>query len=1056
MKDALALEDRSLELQGADRVHCLFSGTRIVRASEGSNKDAEQTSGAGLAASQVPATPNGGCLVFVARTGFASSQGQLLQMIEFSQDKVSGDTKEVIIALLILLGFALVAAGYVLKVGLEKGDKTPHELLIKCVLILTAVVPKQLPIQTAMAVNTALMALSRAGVYCTEPYRVPLAGKLTHCLFDKTGTLTTDTLVPVGVVNAGSQPEQDHPPKVKVSDAEAAAALVLAACHSLVQVDGKLTGDPIEVAALQGVGWSYDSQEEVATPAPTTDLPDGSTGSASSRAGIKRARILQRFHFASQLQRMAVIAEVAVSDNAILNLNMEGQAGNYVLVKGSPEALKPLLAANAAPRWYDRSHLDLAERGLRVLALAYRHLPAGQEKLTREEAERELLFAGFIAFECLVRKDSGLVVGALQESDHKVIMVTGDSPLTALHIARTCGISHPHLPGLLLSLKAGQVLPEWVVATGDRCGDCFPVTVDGMDKLASEYALMTTGEALDAAVAAEPGIWAKVDEIRVFARMTPQGKAKVIEELQKQSRHVLMCGDGGNDVGALKQADAGLALLAGYGNVNTADNNDIDSPSEKVDNVPLEKQAEEALNKQDAELAKRNRRAAKDRQKFLWEKQKELAELQKQWLEEEMQARAKNGETGVFSQVGAMKTSMGRYTEELKRVMKEYDKTHGNVYDATDKEEAAKKNPAAALEEASGGLPMVRPGDASIAAPFTSKAPSVKNCVDLIRQGRCTLLSALQQQQIMMLNCIINAYVLSALSLEGSRTSERQLMASSWLLTTASLAFTYASPCDRMHPVRPLRSLFHPAVFCSMLGQAVIHLFCMVAAVKMARAAMEEDSPERQQGWSGPSLKDVSDFWKRERARRRGLIEQEEEEDWTTYALNMWQQPFLPNLMNTVVFLVETAQTVAILFVNYKGQPWMKGVVENRALFLSVVVVAGSVAAAAWEFQPQLNALIHLSPFPNDQFRWRVMGLVGMTLVGTFIWDRFCVFLFAKDIFKAMVDSAKKTTFRADIVPIFVTVLKVAGVFLVLGTGNLLMAGLAFWMYRRHSQESDE
>ena len=50
-----------------------------------------------------------------------------------------------------------------------------------------------------------------------------------------------------------------------------------------------------------------------------------------------------------------------------------------------------------------------------------------------------------------------------------------------------------------------------------------------------------------------PSLWAVVDEIRVFARMTPQGKAKIIEELQKQQRHVLMCGDGGNDVGALKQ-----------------------------------------------------------------------------------------------------------------------------------------------------------------------------------------------------------------------------------------------------------------------------------------------------------------------------------------------------------------------------------------------------------------------------------------------------------------------------------------------------------------------
>ena len=45
-----------------------------------------------------------------------------------------------------------------------------------------------------------------------------------------------------------------------------------------------------------------------------------------------------------------------------------------------------------------------------------------------------------------------------------------------------------------------------------------------------------------------------------------------------------------------------------------------------------------------------------------------------------------------------------------------------------------------------------------------------------------------------------------------------------------------------------------------------------------------------------------------------------------------------------------------------------------------------------------------------------------------------------------MVDSAKKTTFKNDVVPVFVTVGKVLGVFVILGTGNLLMAGLAYWM----------
>ena len=125
-------------------------------------------------------------------------------------------------------------------------------------------------------------------------------------------------------------------------------------------------------------------------------------------------------------------------------------------------------------------------------------------------------------------------------------------------------------------------------------------------------------------------------------------------------------------------------------------------------------------------------------------------------------------------------------------------------------------------------LPIVRPGDASIAAPFTSRTPSVQSVVQLIRQGRCTLLSALQQQQIMMLECIISAYCLAALSLEGARSSERQMMASSWLVMTASIAFSYSTPIEKMHPVRPLRSLFHPAISISILGQALIHLFCMV------------------------------------------------------------------------------------------------------------------------------------------------------------------------------------------------------------------------------------
>jgi len=87
-------------------------------------------------------------------------------MIEFSTQSVSGDSKETGLALLMLLCFALMASGYVLKEGLRKKEKTTHEILLKCVIIITSVVPRQLPMQMAMAVNMALMALMKSGECC--------------------------------------------------------------------------------------------------------------------------------------------------------------------------------------------------------------------------------------------------------------------------------------------------------------------------------------------------------------------------------------------------------------------------------------------------------------------------------------------------------------------------------------------------------------------------------------------------------------------------------------------------------------------------------------------------------------------------------------------------------------------------------------------------------------------------------------------------------------------------------------------------------------------------
>jgi cation-transporting ATPase 13A1 len=173
MKDALQSgKTKTLAMNAEHRVHTLFSGTTLVATSSGASNTSSSSSSSNTTAtssmtSNVPLPPDSGCVCYVLRTGFNSSQGKLVQLIEFSTESVSGDTKEVAFALLLLLGFALCASGYVLKKGLEKGDRTTHELMIKCVIILTSVVPRQLPLQMAFAVNQAILALNGKAIMCT-------------------------------------------------------------------------------------------------------------------------------------------------------------------------------------------------------------------------------------------------------------------------------------------------------------------------------------------------------------------------------------------------------------------------------------------------------------------------------------------------------------------------------------------------------------------------------------------------------------------------------------------------------------------------------------------------------------------------------------------------------------------------------------------------------------------------------------------------------------------------------------------------------------------------
>ena len=145
----------------------------------------------------------------------------------------------------------------------------------------------------------------------------------------------------------------------------------------------------------------------------------------------------------------------------------------------------------------------------------------------------------------------------------------------------------------------------------------------------------------------------------------------------------------------------------------------------------------------------------------------------------------------------------------------------------------------------------------------------------------------------------------------------------------------------------------------------------------------------------------MTEFFKKAKAQEIARDAHCGEDDFVCQMQAYWTAPFMPNLLNTVVFLVETSQMISVFFANYKGRPWMKGMLENHPLFLSVFACIGGVVVAAWEFVPQLNEVIQLAPFPDDYFRYKVVILVASTILGTFLWDRLCVFIFAPQVFKA-------------------------------------------------------
>jgi cation-transporting ATPase 13A1 len=239
--------------------------------------------------------------------------------------------------------------------------------------------------------------------------------------------------------------------------------------------------------------------------------------------------------------------------------------------------------------------------------------------------------------------------------------------------------------------------------------------------------------------------------ISVFARHAPHHKEAVVAAFNRGGYQTLMCGDGTNDVGALKRAHVGISIIS------------------------------------DPEIEAKQREAGHKLSRARGDK-----------------INGKSKKSKKYSSVD----------ESLRQ-----------------------------LREAQEDLDLVELGDASVAAPFTSRAVSIRCCKDVIQQGRCTLVTMLQIYKILGINCLVNAFVLSKLFLHGVKQGDRQLTVLGIVVAALFFFVTRAEPLSTLSSIRPPASVLCAQALISIIGQCFIHLATILLATDVALSFVDPFDP---------------------------------------------------------------------------------------------------------------------------------------------------------------------------------------------------------------------
>ncbi|MHB1627141.1 MAG: calcium-translocating P-type ATPase, SERCA-type [Bacilli bacterium] len=437
----------------------------------------------------------------VVATGMATEMGRIADLIQSSEEVMTPLEHRLNQLGQVLVYVSLAVTGVVVAAGVVHGHAL-YEMFLAGVSLAVAAIPEGLPAIVTIALALGVQRMIKRNAIVRKLTSVETLGCATVICSDKTGTLTQNQMTVREIVADGrtfAVEGNGYDPAGQVLDRgrPLAQASAPASLRALAEI-----GRACNNAQIDGAGGAYAALGDP-TEAALLVLADKIEAAA---VGVR----VKEYPFDSVRKRMSVVTQ---SGSAM-----------QLLVKGAPDLLLPecsriqiggeLLPLTEARREAAlQAVAGMASRAMRTLGFARRDLLTMPG--SAEQAERDLIFVGLAGMIDPPREGVRESIQTCKRAGVRTVMVTGDHRLTAEAIARELAILPPH----------GQVM------TGAE-----------LDRLSDRM------------------LEDRVDDVYVFARVSPLHKLRIVRALQTNGHVVAMTGDGVNDAPAIKAADIGIAM----------------------------------------------------------------------------------------------------------------------------------------------------------------------------------------------------------------------------------------------------------------------------------------------------------------------------------------------------------------------------------------------------------------------------------------------------------------------------------------------------------------